>query len=324
MKCVYFDKKMPHRFIPNTVLSALVRELSIGVMIFEPILINEAIKDFRYVYVNALAARLYHKEAESMIGNSFLEQHPNLKYTDVLENYTEIMQSGQAKDFEQLITSEQDTQPIDRWYAFKGQRHEDFLVILIEDITNRKKLEQHIRQLVFQDELTGVHNRRFFVSRTPQLLSLAKRHGWSCGLLYFDLNGFKEVNDTYGHSMGDEVLKQIAWRLSNVSREQDIFFRSGGDEFALFLPDASEDSAFATARRIAEALTNPIIIEDKIFEVGASIGIAVMAAGDASLDALLERADSAMYKAKERKKDERVPMQLWSEVNSSSPLKTQF
>ena len=303
---------MSHHDIPNTILSALVRELSIGVMIFKPVLTQDKITDFRYVYVNELAAQLYQEKAENMTGNTFLKHRPNLKYSDLLEHYTDIMQSGQAKDFEQFISSESSTYPTDRWYAFKGQRYEDFLVILIEDITNRKKLEQHIRQMVFQDELTGVHNRRFFVSRTPQLLSLAKRHGWSCGLLYFDLNGFKEVNDTYGHSMGDEVLKQIAWRLSSVSREQDIFFRSGGDEFALFLPEASEESALATARRIATALTRPIIIEDKIFEVGASIGIAVMPAEDASLDTLLERADSAMYKAKENKLSERVPIQLWS------------
>ncbi len=315
---------MPHRFIPSTVLSALIRELSVGVMVFEAIYADDEILDFRYVYVNKVAAQLYQNEAEQMIGKSFLKHHPELKYSGLLEYYNDIISSGESKEFEQLLGSEHSTYGTDRWYAFKGQRFEDFLVVLIEDITNRKKLEQHIRQLVFQDELTGVHNRRFFVSRTPQLLSLAKRHGWSCGLLYFDLNGFKEVNDSYGHSMGDEVLKQIAWRLSSVSREQDIFFRSGGDEFALFLPEATQETAVSTANRISQALTRPIVIQDNVFDLGASIGIAVMPASEASLDTLLERADSAMYKAKEKKLMERVPIQLWSKNIQKGVLKSEY
>lgn len=304
---------MSQRHLPNTLLNAIVSDLSVGIMILEPVYTQKSISDFRYLYVNKLAAQLYQEDPSKLLETSFLEHPSDIKYSGLLERYKAIMTTGEASEFEHFVGAQTSIYPTDRWYEFKAKRHEQFLVVLIQDITNRKKLEQHIRQLVFQDELTGVHNRRFFVSRTPQLLSLAKRHGWSCGLLYFDLNGFKAVNDTHGHSMGDEVLKHVAWRLSSVSREQDIFFRSGGDEFALFLPETTQKSALATAQRIADALTKPLPIANQQFQIGASIGIAVMDAKDANLDTLLERADSAMYKAKEEKASKHVPVVVWSE-----------
>ncbi len=300
--------------IVGSILSSIIKDLPIAVFICEAVHNTEGIADFKYIYANELAATISAASSKEIVGQTMLELRPDIADTDLLTRYKNVLLTGNPIEFEQFFSAEKSLRGQDVWFAIKAQRHEEFLIVLVENISKRKLLENHIKQMAFQDELTLVYNRRYFVSRTPQLLSLAKRHNWSCGLLYFDLNGFKQVNDEHGHSTGDKLLKQVAWRLSKLSRDQDIFFRSGGDEFALFLPHASEEEALLAARRIAVIFEEETIVDNLNFAIGASIGVAVMPAEEANLDALLERADKAMYKAKERKNTERAPIALWTEA----------
>ncbi len=306
--------------IVGSILSSITKDLPIGVFICEPVLKAEGIADFKYIYANELAAKISAATSNEIVGQTMLELRPDISDTDLLARYKSVLLTGNPIELEQFFPSSKAIKGQDIWYAIKAQKHEEFLILLVENISKRKLLENHIKQMAFQDELTLVYNRRYFVSRTPQLLSLAKRHDWSCGLLYFDLNGFKKVNDEHGHSTGDKLLKQVAWRLSNLSRDQDIFFRSGGDEFALFLPHASEEEALLAAKRIAVSFEEETIVDEHSFAIGASIGVAVMQAQEADLDSLLDRADKAMYKAKERKHMERAPIELWTEALSTEML----
>jgi len=157
-----------------------------------------------------------------------------------------------------------------------------------------------IRELAVQDRLTGLPNRRLFEDRLAQAMSAARRHGRNGALMLVDLDRFKPVNDAHGHRAGDETLVRTGQRLAGLVRGSDSVARIGGDEFALVLPEIqSREEAIAVARRVVEALAEPIPLPDKASAaIGASVGVAVFPRGEESLAALIERADRALYRAK--------------------------
>ena len=162
------------------------------------------------------------------------------------------------------------------------------------------------------DELTGLPNRKFLVIRTEEALTEAARHGRRAGLLLLDLDRFKEVNDTLGHPTGDRMLRAVAHRLTHSVRPGDMVARLGGDEFAVLLPSLRDPcAAREVAVRLRAALAEPIRMEGMSFSIEASIGIALHPDHAPDFELLLQRADVAMYLAKERKTgvEEYVPDQ---------------
>lgn len=171
-----------------------------------------------------------------------------------------------------------------------------------EDITERRRAEAQVTFLAYHDRLTGLPNRTLLEEQLRREVARARRSDGAVALLYFDLDNFKLVNDSLGHSAGDAVLRETAERLSDVVRAGDLLTRQGGDEFLLLL-DAStaEDpaqAAIAAAARIATALEQPFTVSEAQFHLGASIGIALYPEHAADADTLLRRADAAMYQAK--------------------------
>jgi diguanylate cyclase (GGDEF)-like protein len=163
--------------------------------------------------------------------------------------------------------------------------------------------EQQMRELSTIDGLTQVHNRRHIVEVAEQERRRAFRLNHPLSVAILDVDYFKNINDTYGHPGGDEVLKEIAFICKQNSREIDHFARYGGEEFIYILPEADAQTAFLFAERIRNLLaTTKVIYQAKQIEVTASIGVATLSA-DESLDALLLRADQALYKAKDRGKN---------------------
>ncbi|WP_157437373.1 GGDEF domain-containing protein [Actinoplanes subtropicus] len=152
------------------------------------------------------------------------------------------------------------------------------------------------------DSLTGMANRALFRDRAEQALHLAARTRQPVGIVGLDLNGFKQVNDTLGHHIGDLLLKHVSERLTDCVRETDTVARLGGDEFAILLPNVtSVGNATEVARRILDAIREPIELDGKPVSVGASIGVSVFPEHGTELDALLQKADNAMYQAKRGK-----------------------
>jgi diguanylate cyclase (GGDEF)-like protein len=296
---------------PLTLLPQILDDLPIGLMLLEPIYQDEKLADFRWLFINQLAAQLMTTDAQTVVGKQLLEHAPHLKESSLFEKLLQAMESCSNQSFEQFLSAEQSLSRQDVWYAINAQPQQSYLVVTFENITKRKEFEGYVRQMAFQDELTGIYNRRYFRSRVPSLISLARREGWSCALLYLDLNGFKTINDTFGHSEGDQLLRAIAWRLDANCREGEIFFRSGGDEFALFMPKADITAGLGAAKRIAGELALPFTLNENSHRIGASIGVAVMPSKEASLDIMLERADHAMYAAKQRK-GELSAISLWT------------
>jgi diguanylate cyclase (GGDEF)-like protein/PAS domain S-box-containing protein len=155
------------------------------------------------------------------------------------------------------------------------------------------------------DSLTGLPNRNLLIDRVTQSLALAERSGLSTGLVFVDLDGFKEINDTRGHAAGDSVLSQVGARLQTVVRGMDTVSRLGGDEFVVLLPALeSSVAAIAAARRISTVFDLPITLDHGTVQVTASMGVAVsdptLSEHDPSPDRLLLQADTAMYHAKSR------------------------
>jgi diguanylate cyclase (GGDEF)-like protein len=148
------------------------------------------------------------------------------------------------------------------------------------------------------DVLTGLPNRRRFDSWLGQSVESARGRAGSVGLLLLDLDGFKEVNDTLGHHVGDELLREVAERLRGTLRDGDLVARLGGDEFAVVLPDADTAKANAAAQRVLDALKAPIRVQGHAIETGGSVGIALFPADGSDPISLLRRADMAMYSAK--------------------------
>lgn len=169
----------------------------------------------------------------------------------------------------------------------------------VRDITERKRNEERILYLATHDALTDLPNRNLFLDRARQALLSARRSRKKMALLFIDLDGFKSINDTYGHDVGDLLLIEIARRVRAVLREVDTLARQGGDEFIIVLPQvATTEDATVVAKKILDAVFENYLIEGHEISVGASIGVSFYPDDGNSVEVLLRQADKAMYAAK--------------------------
>jgi diguanylate cyclase len=183
------------------------------------------------------------------------------------------------------------------------KRHADghLLVRAIRFAVERKGVELEVARHATHDSLTGLPNRTLFLERLGLTLSRVERRARACAVLFLDLDGFKTVNDSLGHDVGDRLLVETGDRLRALVRPSDTVARFGGDEFMVLCDDvASEADAVAVAERIAARLAEPFEIDGRDLEVGASIGIAVAADRARPPEAVVRDADQAMYAAKRR------------------------
>ncbi len=171
---------------------------------------------------------------------------------------------------------------------------------LEQDVTRLSREMARMRHFAYHDELTGLPNRSLLLDRLNQGLIQAARRHKQMGLLLLDLDGFKSVNDQFGHSAGDQVLRQAATRIASCVRGGDTACRYGGDEFVVMLPDIdSEVTATAVAEKIRLHLAVAYNVDNEVVSLTASIGVACYPRDAENTGALLEQADIAMYRAKE-------------------------
>jgi diguanylate cyclase (GGDEF)-like protein/PAS domain S-box-containing protein len=168
----------------------------------------------------------------------------------------------------------------------------------LQDITERKGAEDKLQRLAFYDTLTGLPNRALLLDRLGQALAQAQRHEHGVALFYLDLDRFKEVNDTQGHSVGDRVLQEAARRFHGVLRQDESMARMGGDEFVVLAMDADQVAAARIAERLIATLAVPIEVAGHQFSMAASVGIVLYPEDGRTPEDLLQHADVAMYRAK--------------------------
>ena len=172
-------------------------------------------------------------------------------------------------------------------------------VVIFEDITARKEAERAVARMARFDELTGLANRSAFGERMEECLADVRQRTARLAVHWVDLDRFKSVNDTLGHSVGDALLKAVAARLQSMVRESDVVARFGGDEFVILQsPIKRSDDAARVARRIMDVLAAPFHVEGHQLDIGASVGIALAPRDGADADRLLKSADLALYRAK--------------------------
>lgn len=192
-----------------------------------------------------------------------------------------------------------------------GQNRSPHFIVLSRDITDRKKADIQMRRLAFFDSLTGLPNRASFLDRVACEINRARHRGAQFGVLFMDLDGFKNINDTLGHSAGDQALQRTAERLREAMRSADLVSRSGvpegeleiarlgGDEFtALILDIKQPEDAWRVARRILDLMRQPFMLMDRPVQLSTSLGIAFYPEDGEDSATLLQHADTALYHAK--------------------------
>jgi len=172
--------------------------------------------------------------------------------------------------------------------------------VIINNISERTRTEQIIRQMAYYDSLTSLPNRRLFDDHLHLALTQARRFGRQVAILFIDLDNFKKINDRLGHTVGDELLREVAQRLRNCClRESETVARFGGDEFIILLPEITNiDEVEGLVRKIFRAFQNNFTIQDKPLLTNLSIGISIFPLDGEDSQTLVIHADYALYRAK--------------------------
>ena len=273
----------------------------------DPIFVKD--KNHRLVVVNQAYCRFIGSSLEMLTSKTDYDLFSKAEADIFWEQDELVLTTNEQLENEENFT---DTHGITHLIATKRSLHKDaagnlFLVGIIRDITERKRLEEELKQknaeLSHQaghDVLTGLPNRKLFYERLNQSLEKALINDELVALLFLDLDGFKLINDTLGHSIGDLLLKAVSDRLKCCLRCSDTISRLGGDEFTVILPAIpSREETAKVAEKIRDAIKEPFILEEHTVSVTTSIGISLYPVDTEDRDVLVNKADAAMYRAKE-------------------------
>jgi diguanylate cyclase (GGDEF)-like protein/PAS domain S-box-containing protein len=175
-------------------------------------------------------------------------------------------------------------------------------VSIFSDITPIKRQQANVDLLAYHDPLTGLPNRLLFTERLEHALSVLARLNTQVALLFFDLDGFKDINDTLGHTVGDSLLQAVAGRMQSVLRDGDTVARFGGDEFVVLTESCESRAGLEqVAEKLIKAVSQPLQVDEQEIEVQTSVGVAVAPADATDSQTLIKAADQAMYRAKAHK-----------------------
>ncbi len=176
----------------------------------------------------------------------------------------------------------------------------DTAVVAFQDVTMWRRIEEELAHRATHDALTGLANRSLLLDQLDRAVAKLGRRSGTVAVLFCDLDGFKNLNDTYGHRVGDAVLQETAGRILNAVRREDLVVRMGGDEFVIVCESVDAAEAGRVAERIRDSLESPLRVHDRDFTASVSIGVAQVSDGSSNSEDLVRRADLAMYRAKQR------------------------
>ncbi len=259
-------------------------------------------KVLRSIFANAAAGRFLDRDANDLVDRVapdliriVINDMDKQAAAEILRRFQLATEKGDSIEAE----VRQSQGGVERWLRMICEPMGDDIATTFVDITDSKAREQHMESIATSDPLTGVSNRRGFERDAAERLTASEDD--ATGALYFiDLNDFKEINDRYGHEVGDQVLCVAAERLRKKLRSCDIIGRPGGDEFVALVPDVDADVADKLALRLTKGLDEPYVIGAQKLRCPASIGFAMYPENARTLTGLLREADQAMYRAKAR------------------------
>lgn len=283
------------------VTATLQRHLSIFEHSGEAILVTDAAN--RIVAANPELTRLTGYAPEELLGHN-----PRILASGETppETYREMWDALRAQGRWQgeLRDRRKDGSTYPKWVRITVLPDAAGYIASFTDISARKDIEARIRYLAYHDDLTDTFNRHGLKIQLDQALAAARRSAAPLALLLLDLDNFKSINDTLGHSVGDQLLIEAARRLRECVRASDILARLGGDEFVVVLTDMeAARAALSVAGKLLAVLRAPYAIDARTLHASASIGVAVFPADGADAETLLKNADAAMYLAKEKGRD---------------------
>lgn len=266
--------------------------------------------EFKITSWNHMMTRWFQVEEEQAVGRDLFELLPELIDTGFRSRMTKVLQQSSPEKYRFMRPLAEGPQHHFELHltALRENLEVPGAVILLEDVSDRIRAEEKLREnekrlnhLAFHDSLTNLPNRLLFHNRLIQAMSLAKRKNQRIGLLFLDLDRFKNINDSLGHQAGDELLRKVALRLKNCLRECDTIARLGGDEFVIIVQELQDirDLA-AVAQKVLLHLPKGIRIKEDLLFPTASIGIAVYPDNGRDVEELMKNADVALYRAKEQ------------------------
>ena len=263
---------------------------------------GEDFRKLRCVFANAMAGRFLNAHREDLVdcsGEQIVKIATNAMdpedATDIIENFRSASDAGGRLDTEVNHLSNGSN----KWLRMICEPFGNDIALTFVDITDGKAKERHMESIARSDPLTGVLNRRGFERDASQRLTDSADDATGA-LLFIDLNDFKEINDSFGHEVGDQLLTIAAQRLRKSLRSCDIIGRPGGDEFVALVPDVTPDVADKLATRLVTALEKVYLIGEQKHQCAASIGLALYPKNANTLTGLMREADQAMYRAKAR------------------------
>lgn len=251
--------------------------------------------DFVYLNVNNAFSRL--TGLTGVVGKRVSEVIPGIQDSnpELFEIYGRVASSGKPEKFETYLSE------LDIWFSISVyQSGTGCFIAVFENISERKAAEARIDFLAHHDPLTGLPNRVLIEDHFTLAKAYADRNDSKVALLFIDLDRFKNINDSLGHSTGDALLKVVAQRLEECVRDTDTISRPGGDEFVILLSDMTDpDSVTTVSNKLLHSLSAPFSIEEHILSASASIGVALYPDDGDDFETLLRKADTAMYQAKD-------------------------
>ncbi|MCR9141900.1 MAG: sensor domain-containing diguanylate cyclase [bacterium] len=297
----------------SDLLATIIDTIHTGVALLDP--------QGRFVHVNQAYCDIQGWTPKDLLGQRYVEKIRLIDEQSYLQDLHDVVFQGLTVRPHEVMVHRPDRRMIWTEVACRlivhGER--SYCLISIQDITERKQLEEGLQSLATTDSLTGIANRRHFFELSRIEMKRVKRSRKSPTLLMIDLDNFKDLNDVYGHAAGDQVLAHFATICQESLRESDVFGRLGGEEFAVLLPETSPRRAQLIAERLRLAFAKSCAescsqlrktIDEDASKANrsdessatictASFGVAAVAAGESSVEPAMHRADVALYAAKE-------------------------
>ncbi len=256
-----------------------------------------------FIEVNQIACERFGYSREQMLKMSPVDITSNHRKSKVADIQSNLLKYGKhtfegeyVNKYGKKIPSEIHVSIIE----YKNKKH---ALAISRDITERKKTADLVYKMAYYDQLTGLPNRRLFEEQLTKAIKKTPQESHNHAVMFIDLDGFKQINDTFGHAIGDCLLQNVAHRLKNIVRGNDFVSRLAGDEFTILLPNISKVDALKVSERIISSFESPFYIGKQRLDVSCSIGITFSSSTINSIETIMRQADLAMYEAKNKGKN---------------------